>query len=61
MTEQLSEEVPSGIILVSESGIKTADDVARVRACGVDAVLIGEALMRAQSGGIAALIPRNGN
>ncbi|HEX8281008.1 MAG TPA: hypothetical protein VF551_06505 [Chthoniobacterales bacterium] len=46
---------------MSESGIKTADDVARVKASGANAVLIGEALMRAQSGGIAALMPRDGN
>jgi indole-3-glycerol phosphate synthase len=44
--EQLSEEVPSGVVLISESGIKTAEDVQRVAACGVDAVLVGEALMR---------------
>ncbi len=48
VTEKLSEEVPNDIVLVSESGIKTADDVARVKACGIDAVLIGEALMRSQ-------------
>ena len=50
VTERLSEEVPKEIVLVSESGIKTAEDLARIRACGVDAVLIGEALMRGQSG-----------
>lgn len=61
VTEELSEQVPSGIVLVSESGIKTAQDIARVKACGVNAVLIGEALMRAQAGGVAALLPRNGN
>lgn len=61
VTEELSEQVPSGIVLVSESGIKTADDIARVKACGVNAVLIGEALMRAQAGGISTLLPRNGN
>ena len=60
VTERLSEEVPEGMLLVSESGIKTADDIARVKACGVNAVLIGEALMRAQTGGIATLMPRNG-
>ena len=60
VTEELSEQVPSGIVLVSESGIKSAEDVARVKACGVNAVLIGEALMRAQAGGIGALMPRNG-
>jgi indole-3-glycerol phosphate synthase len=57
VTEQLSEEVPKEIVLVSESGIRTAEDLARIKACRVDAVLIGEALMRGQSG----LIPqRNG-
>jgi indole-3-glycerol phosphate synthase len=49
VTEKLSEKVPAGIVLVSESGIRTAEDLARIKACGVDAVLIGEALMRAQS------------
>ncbi len=48
VTEALSEEVPAGVTLVSESGIKSAEDIARVKACGVDAVLIGEALMRGQ-------------
>ena len=56
VTERLSEEVPEEIVLVSESGIRTADDLARIKACGVDAVLIGEALMRGQS----ALLQRNG-
>ena len=60
VTERLSEEVPNDVVLVSESGIKTAEDVARVKACGVNAVLIGEALMRGQAGAISALIPRNG-
>jgi indole-3-glycerol phosphate synthase len=50
VTETLSEEVPEEIILVSESGIRTAEDLARIKACGVDAVLIGEALMRGQTG-----------
>ena len=56
VTERLSEEVPEEIVLVSESGIRTAEDLARIKACGVDAVLIGEALMRGQS----ALLQRNG-
>ena len=56
VTEQLSEQVPNEIVLVSESGIRTAEDLARIKACGVDAVLIGEALMRGQS----ALLQRNG-
>jgi indole-3-glycerol phosphate synthase len=61
VTEKLSEDVPDGIVLVSESGIRTAEDLARIRACGVDAVLIGEALMRAQSSGTIDLpTARNG-
>jgi indole-3-glycerol phosphate synthase len=57
VTEKLSEEVPAGLVLVSESGIRTAEDLARIKACGVDAVLIGEALMRGQN---ALIEKRNG-
>jgi indole-3-glycerol phosphate synthase len=46
VTEELCREVPDEIVLVSESGIKTPQDVARVKACGADAILVGEALMR---------------
>ena len=46
-TELLAEEVPDDVLLVSESGIKTLDDARRVLAAGANAVLIGEALMRA--------------
>jgi indole-3-glycerol phosphate synthase len=48
VTEKICREVPDEIILVSESGIKTPGDVARVKACGVDAILVGEALMRGE-------------
>jgi indole-3-glycerol phosphate synthase len=48
VTEKLCRDIPDEIILVSESGIKTPQDVARVKACGVDAVLVGEALMRGE-------------
>src|SRR5437868_15143976 len=58
VTERLSEEVPEEIVLVSESGIRTAEDLARIKACGVDAVLIGEALMRGQN---ELLKKRNGD
>jgi indole-3-glycerol phosphate synthase len=45
-TEQLAEEVPEDIVLVSESGIKTVADAERVAAAGADALLVGETLMR---------------
>ena len=46
-TERLSEEVGPDHILVSESGIQSGTDTKRVRAWGADAILVGEALMRA--------------
>jgi indole-3-glycerol phosphate synthase len=46
VTEELCREVPDEIVLVSESGIKMPQDVARIKACGADAVLVGEVLMR---------------
>jgi len=52
-TERLRPLVPEGVTLVSESGIRAADDVARLRHIGVDAALIGEALVTApDSGGL---------
>lgn len=39
--------VPKDVLFVSESGINTAEDVRAVKQAGADAVLIGEALMRA--------------
>ncbi len=46
-TERLAEEVPDDVLLVSESGIKTPADAQRALEAGANAVLIGEALMRA--------------
>ncbi len=43
---RLRELVPSDRVFVSESGIKTAGDIAELRRNGTDAVLIGETLMR---------------
>ena len=39
--------VPPGVCLVAESGIHTADDAARLAEAGVDAILVGEALVTA--------------
>jgi len=45
-TFQLKQLAPPGALLVSESGIQTADDVRRLRAAGIGAVLVGESLLR---------------
>ncbi len=37
--------IPPGVAVVSESGIRTHEQVMRLAAAGVDAVLVGEALM----------------
>ncbi len=51
-TEQISEEAPKDILLVSESGLKTRKDTQRVFDCGCNAILVGESLMRAGIAGI---------
>lgn len=44
---ELAQDVPSGLSLVSESGLRTGDDLCRLRALGYQGFLIGETLMRA--------------
>lgn len=44
---RLRARIPEDVLFVSESGVRTAEDVARLAAIGADAVLIGETLMRA--------------
>jgi indole-3-glycerol phosphate synthase len=46
---RLRECVPDEVLFVSESGIHTAEDVKRLRDAGVDAILVGEAMMRAEN------------
>lgn len=46
-TKRLIDLIPENKVFVSESGIKTAEDVQKLREMGADAVLIGETLMRA--------------
>jgi indole-3-glycerol phosphate synthase len=53
-TLRLRERVPDECVLVSESGIRTRADVLRLQAAGVDAVLVGETLMREPDLGRAA-------
>ena len=64
VTERLARYLPGEVLLVSESGIRGADDVARVAAAGADAVLVGEALVRSgAAGGLVAemaAVPRVG-
>ena len=52
-TLALQPKLPEGRILVTESGIATREDVARLRAAGVNAFLVGEAFMRADEPGEA--------
>lgn len=47
LAAQLVPKIPAGKTIVAESGIRTAEDVARLKALGVHALLIGEALMTA--------------
>jgi indole-3-glycerol phosphate synthase len=44
-SERMSAEIPTGIVLVAESGLKTAADLERLRDSGYNAFLIGERLM----------------
>ena len=48
-TGRLINRIPKDRIVVSESGIKTADDMRYLQGAGADAVLIGETFMRASS------------
>ena len=46
VTLALRPRIPAGVTVVSESGIATADDVRALARAGVDAALVGEALLR---------------
>lgn len=50
-TFALREFVPEGRLIVSESGHRTRADLVRLEEAGVDAVLVGEAIMRAENAG----------
>ena len=47
-SRRLRELLPPDVLFVSESGVRTAQDVASLREIDANAVLIGETLMRAQ-------------
>ncbi len=48
-TARLRKCIPPNVALVAESGIHTAEDVARVKDMGADAILVGEALVTASN------------
>jgi indole-3-glycerol phosphate synthase len=47
------ERLPKNVMRVAESGIRSGEDIARLRAAGYQAFLIGESLMRAVAPGEA--------
>ncbi len=68
VTLSLAAQVPSSVVLVSESGIHTPADVRAVGESGVDAVLVGESLLRQEDpgAGVTSLVgqgkaPRTGS
>jgi indole-3-glycerol phosphate synthase len=48
---RLAERLPKNVVRVAESGIRSGEDIARLRAAGYQAFLIGESLMRAERPG----------
>ena len=48
---RLRDQIPPGVLYVAESGVRRPEDAAAMKAMGADAVLIGEALMRAKDKG----------
>ncbi len=48
-SRKMRELIPENVIFVSESGIKTPEDIDLLRKIGADAVLIGETLMKAEN------------
>jgi indole-3-glycerol phosphate synthase len=52
-TLRIRRDVPDECLLVGESGICTREDVHKLEAAGVDAILVGESLMRERDIGAA--------
>jgi indole-3-glycerol phosphate synthase len=53
LAARLRPQIPADCLVVAESGIRTAEDVGRMRGAGVDAILVGENLMKASDPGSA--------
>lgn len=47
LAARIAQQVPAEVTLVAESGVRTPGDVAAIGGAGIDAALVGEALMRA--------------
>ena len=60
VSEELIERMPKGATAVSESGIKTPDDIARFRTLGYHAFLIGERFMTTPDPGAALRVLLDG-
>jgi indole-3-glycerol phosphate synthase len=54
----LAGRIPAGVLAVAESGIRDADDARRLAGAGYDAILVGEALVRAgdRAGALRGLV-----
>jgi indole-3-glycerol phosphate synthase len=50
---RLAERLPKNVLKVAESGIRSGEDIARLRGAGYQAFLVGELLMRAERPGEA--------
>ena len=50
---RMADKFPAGVVRVAESGIRSAEDIARLREAGYHAFLVGESLMRAEKPGDA--------
>jgi len=61
--ERLRPSVPPDVVVVAESGVRTASDVQRLARLGADAVLVGEALVTAHdvAGRVRAFVSAAGN
>ena len=53
LAARLRDRIPADRLVVAESGIRTAGDVQRMRNAGVNAILVGENLMRGEDPGAA--------
>ncbi|MBZ5592726.1 MAG: indole-3-glycerol phosphate synthase TrpC [Acidobacteriia bacterium] len=50
---RLAEEIPAGVLKISESGIQSPEDIRRLRDAGFDAFLVGEHLLKSACPGTA--------